>query len=105
MKKILGALIALLAIVVIAYVLGPSVNFEKVEPSVASLNVPIGELETYIASNESMAPPIKQDNESRIIWADGPTQTEYAIVYLHGFSASPMESYPVHVDVAPTLRL
>ncbi len=100
MKRVLGILFAIVAVLVITYLLGPTVKFDPVDPAVEPLNVSIEELDAYISSNESMAPPIKEDNESRILWADGPAKTEYAIVYLHGFSASPMESYPVHVDVA-----
>ncbi|MEM9324674.1 MAG: alpha/beta hydrolase [Bacteroidota bacterium] len=100
MKRVPGILLALVTLILVGYLLGPKVQFEQVDPVIQSLNVPIEELESYIASNESMAPPIKDDNESRILWADGPQKTPWAIVYLHGFSASPMESYPVHVDVA-----
>ncbi|MEJ6681744.1 MAG: alpha/beta hydrolase [Flavobacteriales bacterium] len=44
---------------------------------------------------------IKPDNESVLIWADSPaSKTEYALVYLHGFSASPGEGNPVNRDIA-----
>jgi len=44
---------------------------------------------------------IKPNNEARIIWADSNHQmTDYAIVYLHGFSASQMEGAPVHESIA-----
>ena len=44
---------------------------------------------------------IKLNNQAKIIWADSSkTQTEYAIVYLHGFSASQMEGDPVHQNIA-----
>jgi esterase/lipase len=44
---------------------------------------------------------IKPNNEAKIIWADSSkTQTAYAIVYLHGFSASQMEGDPVHQNIA-----
>lgn len=38
----------------------------------------------------------------RVVWADDSlkTRTPYAIVYLHGFSASQKEGDPVHVDFA-----
>ncbi|HEY4656678.1 MAG TPA: alpha/beta hydrolase, partial [Cyclobacteriaceae bacterium] len=40
---------------------------------------------------------LKPDNEARIVWTDSTrSRTEYALVYLHGFSASPMEGDPVH---------
>ncbi len=53
-------------------------------------------LEAYISLKESRH-NVKPDNEARIVWADSSKQkTEYAIVYLHGFSASQMEGDPVH---------
>lgn len=57
-------------------------------------------LEAYISRNESKH-KIKPNNEARIIWADSSKKkTEYAVVYLHGFSASQMEGDPVHRDFA-----
>ena len=44
---------------------------------------------------------VKPNNEAKIIWADSNhQQTDYAIVYLHGFSASQMEGDPVHRNIA-----
>jgi pimeloyl-ACP methyl ester carboxylesterase len=58
-------------------------------------------LDQFIAAHES-AFLVKPDNEARIIWADSTNKvpTEYAIVYLHGFTASPMEGDPVHRNLA-----
>jgi esterase/lipase len=48
---------------------------------------------------------IKPNNEAKIVWADSTHQTtEYAIVYLHGFSASQMEGAPVHENIAKTFH-
>ena len=48
---------------------------------------------------------IKDNNEAKIIWADSSHQvTEYAIVYLHGFSASQMEGDPVHRNIAKQFK-
>jgi esterase/lipase len=63
---------------------------------VASINT----LDTYITAMEAPY-KIKPNNEAKIIWADSSkTQTDYAIVYLHGFSASQMEGDPVHQNIA-----
>jgi esterase/lipase len=44
---------------------------------------------------------LKPNNQARIIWADSSRQkTAYSIVYLHGFSASPMEAEPLHRNFA-----
>src|SRR5688572_20321186 len=59
-------------------------------------------LEAFIAANEANH-AIKPDNQARIIWNDSSKQkTPYAIVYLHGFSASQEEGDPVHRRVAET---
>jgi esterase/lipase len=58
-------------------------------------------LTTYILSKESTT-NIRSDNEARIIWANDSIKekTDYAIVYLHGFSASQEEGAPVHRNIA-----
>ncbi|HVS97639.1 MAG TPA: alpha/beta hydrolase [Puia sp.] len=57
-------------------------------------------LENFIAGHEAVH-KLKPDNEARIVWADSSRKkTPYAIVYLHGFSASQGEGDPVHRDIA-----
>jgi pimeloyl-ACP methyl ester carboxylesterase len=57
-------------------------------------------LEAYIGRMESLH-KLKPDNEARIVWVDSSKKkTEYAIVYLHGFSASQKEGDPVHRRLA-----
>ena len=57
-------------------------------------------LERYIQIMESWH-HLKPDNEARIVWADSSKKkTRYAIVYLHGFSASQGEGDPVHRYIA-----
>ncbi len=54
------------------------------------------ELEAYILQKE-LKYKLKPDNEARIIWNDSSHQkTEYAVVYIHGYSASYKEGDPVH---------
>jgi esterase/lipase len=64
--------------------------------------VPSGpdQLEAYVHQRET-AHKLKPDNEARIVWADSTRRkTEYAIVYLHGFSASQFEGSPTHTNLA-----
>lgn len=57
-------------------------------------------LEEFVQANEAKH-IIKPDNEARIIWTDSTHQkTEYAVVYLHGFSASQKEGDPTHIRFA-----
>jgi hypothetical protein len=59
------------------------------------------ELEKEIAQAESKH-NLKADNEARILWFNDSlkNETEYSIVYLHGFSASQEEGDPVHRHIA-----
>lgn len=85
-----------LVLLVIIYVAGPRPPepvFDKTfSPILAEPDV----LDAYIAAKERMH-NLKPDNEARIVWADSTKRkTEYAVVYLHGFSASQKEGDPVH---------
>jgi esterase/lipase len=97
--RILKIVILSLFALIVIYFLGPQPakpELNAVLPTVASINA----LEPYITAIEAPH-KIKPNNQARIIWADSSkTQTEYAIVYLHGFSASQMEGDPVHQNIA-----
>jgi len=81
------------------YLLGPHPEkpfFDDVLPYISNQI----SIDDYVSEMESNF-KIKDNNEARIIWADSSHQvTEYAIVYLHGFSASQMEGDPVHRNIA-----
>jgi esterase/lipase len=95
LKIVILSLIALFVI----YFLGPEPPkpiLNDVLPTIVSINA----LDAHIAAMEAPH-KIKPNNQAKIIWADSSkTQTEYAIVYLHGFSASQMEGDPVHQNIA-----
>jgi esterase/lipase len=95
LKIVILSLIALFVI----YFLGPQPPkpiLNDVLPTIVSINA----LDAHIAAMEA-SHKIKPNNQAKIIWADSSkTQTEYAIVYLHGFSASQMEGDPVHQNIA-----
>ena len=99
MKRLLKMIAALVAVLAVVYFLGPKPSapvFNNELPTVASINA----LDASIADMEATH-KIKPNNEAKIIWADSSkSQTEYAIVYLHGFSASQMEGDPVHQNIA-----
>jgi esterase/lipase len=103
MKKRYKVIIGLSALIVAAYLLGPKPK--KPIYSIELTQVPdLEDLERYVASIESMH-KIKPGNEAEIIWADSThQQTEYAIVYLHGFSASKTEGNPVYLNLAKELN-
>lgn len=59
---------------------------------------------TYLRWREAQIDGIAEGVEKRVIWAAAPeTQTEWSIVYLHGFSATSQEIRPVPDDVATAL--
>jgi esterase/lipase len=97
--RILKIVILSLFTLFVIYFLGPKPpkpELNDVLPIVASLNA----LDSQITAMEAPH-KIKPNNEAKIIWAvSSKTQTEYAIVYLHGFSASQMEGDPVHQNIA-----
>jgi esterase/lipase len=94
LKIVILSVFALISV----YFLGPKPSkpvFDLALPAIET-----NDLDAYVNAMESKH-IIKSNNEAKIIWADSSkTQTEYAIVYLHGFSASQMEGDPVHQKIA-----
>ena len=89
----------------IAYAAGPRPKFESVDNTPLAKSYTLSELNRIISDRESVVQYLKDDNEARIIWADSiPTRTEYSIVYLHGFSASQGEGFPMHLNIADSLK-
>jgi len=101
MKRLLKIIAALVAVLAIIYLLGPKPATPIYNNNLIQVPTEPGALEAYVASNESKH-KVKPDNEARIIWANDSTKakTPYAIVYLHGFSASQEEGNPVHRNIA-----
>jgi pimeloyl-ACP methyl ester carboxylesterase len=78
------------------YFLGPEAPKPEYNPVMPEVPVEAASLEQYIFDKEK-AHHLKPNNEARIIWADSNKQkTKYAVIYLHGFSASQMEGDPIH---------
>ncbi len=81
--------------------LGPSVEYPDINTEPIVFDIPLETLDDYLVSMESEVEDIKPENEAKIIWADSTkTKTEYAVVYLHGFSASREEGMPLHENFA-----
>ena len=98
MRKLRIGLIITINIVAL-YLLGPHPDKPFFDDVLPALSDKIA-IDDYVSKNESNY-KIKSNNEAKIIWADTAHQpTEYAIVYLHGFSASQMEGDPVHINIA-----
>lgn len=98
--RLLKILSAILLLLLVIYLFGPHPStpvFTTISPVVP--NDPAA-LEQFVAANENVH-RLKPGNRAEIIWNDSlHTKTPYAIVYLHGFSASREEGSPVHTDIA-----
>lgn len=104
MKKAFKVFIALILIGAGIYLFGPSPKHP--EYSTRLPFVPdIPQLEDYVKQIESRH-KIKPGNEAEIVWADSSTkqQSDYAVVYLHGYTASKEEGNPVHYHLAKSLH-
>lgn len=100
MRKFVLFIVLPILVLTIIFLSGPKPKkpeFSNVMPDVPAAPEA---LEGYIRAQESRH-KLKPDNEARIVWADSAKQkTEYAVVYLHGFSASQKEGDPVHIRFA-----
>ncbi|HWN87670.1 MAG TPA: hypothetical protein VNM35_01350 [Chitinophagaceae bacterium] len=90
-----------LLVLIIVYFLGPQPPTPKYSNLIPAIPSNATQLEKYISDNEARH-KLKPDNEARVLWFNDSTKekTEYAVVYLHGFSASQKEGDPVHYDFA-----
>jgi pimeloyl-ACP methyl ester carboxylesterase len=91
----------ILLVLICVYFMGPRPDSPKYDVSLPVLPADPVDLQEYVLSHESTH-HLKPDNEARIIWLNdsNKTKTDYAIVYLHGFSASQEEGDPVHHTIA-----
>lgn len=98
----LKILLYTLGILIIVFLFGPKPDTPEYLTDMPAVPATAG-LEQYIAANEALH-KLKPNNEARIVWANDSLKqkTEYAIIYLHGFSASQEEGNPTHRNVAKT---
>lgn len=96
MKKFLRIFLLILLVLGLIYLGGPNPRDPIYRQNLPEISASGAALDSFIAAEESVH-PVKPDNEARIIWMDSSRQaTPYAVVYLHGFSASQEEGDPVH---------
>lgn len=103
MKVFFKTLCFIAATLVLIYLLGPKTQkaeYDTALPTIPSIDL----LANYVKLQESKH-LIKPGNEAEIVWADSSKQqTEYAVIYLHGFSASKEEGNPVHLNFAKSIK-
>jgi esterase/lipase len=98
MKKFFRFLLMLVAVLAIVYLFGPTPAKPVYEKTLPVITMPVDDYVKQIESKHK----IKPGNEAEIVWANDSLKqkTAYAIVYLHGFTASKEEGNPVHKDIA-----
>ncbi|MFV0553982.1 MAG: alpha/beta hydrolase [Mangrovibacterium sp.] len=90
----------LLLIVVLIYAFGPKPPKAELSKQLPEISCSIADIENYIHEKDKGL-DVKSENEAAIMWADSlHSETEFCLLYLHGFSASRMEGMPTHENVA-----
>jgi len=103
--KFFTGLLAALAIVVAAFFAGPRNEFGPDSPKPrAQAPANPTELDAWLTTQEAKFNEIKPGNAKGIVWAAQPGQrTPWSVVYIHGFSASRLETAPLAENVAKAL--
>ncbi len=107
MRRIMGLILAVIAVVIatlaVIYRLPPNLELER-EARLGADTTPQA-LDTLIAAEEAKVGPIRKGLGKQIVWADPtkPQKTPVAVIYVHGFSASPAEIRPLPDLVAKAL--
>lgn len=101
MKRFIGYFSAIVALLAIVYLLGPQPEKPVYNTKLPAVPATAEALEDYIKKREA-SHKVKPGNEATIVWTNDSLQapTEYALLYLHGFSASHEEGSPVHRQIA-----
>ncbi len=103
MKKILIVLVVLVSL----YAVGPHPDAPTL-PGPSWTNIPNepAAITSFLQAKEAQNGNLKPDNEGQIIYADStnPQKTKTVVLYVHGFSASPMEGNPLHKAIAKSLH-
>lgn len=99
--KILLYLGCIFVLLLVVFLTGPKVPIDE---TIHPLSLP-DDLDNYLANQEHRFNDIIPGAEKKIIWANTPrSKTDYAIVYIHGFSATRQEMAPLAELVAKSLQ-
>ncbi len=101
---LLKLLLTLLIIVILLYAIGPQVKSGEYTDGLINIPDTGMALQQWLALKESKY-KLKPDNNARIIWNNDSLKqrTKYAVVYLHGFTASQEEGDPTHIEFAKAI--
>jgi esterase/lipase len=99
-RKVARVTGTVLVALLLAYAAGPAVT---IDTRIRPIALP-QDLDRYLAQSESRYRDIVPGAEKAIIWANAArTRTRYAVVYVHGFSATRRETAPLSDTVAARL--
>jgi esterase/lipase len=95
---ITAAILIVLAVVVVAGPRKPKPVLNKELPVISLTTSQVGD---YVRTKEGSVTNIKPGNQSQVYYVNDSTkaQTDLCLLYLHGFSASPEEGNPTHVNL------
>lgn len=95
----------LAALLVLVFLLGPVNEFGPETPAQrAPVPASLNELEAWLAGNEAVFKDLKPGTAKGIVWAGNEKKRRpWSVVYIHGFSASRMETAPLADEVAKAL--
>jgi len=97
---IIVIIIMIVLFILLIILAGPKV---KVDTTLTPVKLP-ADLNLYLANKESDIPNLTPGTEKTIIWASGKEKkTDYSIIYIHGFTATRQETYPVADRIASSI--
>jgi len=98
----LGGTVAVVALVI---ALGPRNSFGPDEPTArAAPPADIAQLDSWLARGEASYPDLRPGNAKGIVWYGQPgKRTPWAVVYLHGFTGSRLETAPLAEQIGQRL--
>lgn len=100
-KRVLTITSSVIAVLIITYFLGPKPDFPSFDGKIAWQKMPLRELDSKVKQENAGLTNLRDQCESSVIWHnDSIHQTDYAVVFLHGFSACPFEGNPIVQDFA-----
>jgi esterase/lipase len=104
-QLIAGGVAFAVALVVAGFFAGPRNTFGPDTPTPRPLPpTQIGALEDWVKASEAVFPDIRPGTAKGIVWAtSAKTRTPWSVVYLHGYSASRIETAPLADTVAKQL--
>ena len=94
--KSLRISLGVVLLVVAAYLMGPVMPKPELNSKLPEVSEPLTDFVSRLESAEKVRP----GNEAKIVWANDSIHrpTEFVLLYLHGFSASRKEGFPVNED-------